>query len=360
MDKLVFAQKFPFSPKAKEALKQLNIDVNNIPQSAIKKAALIISRAFTNNPYYFDPLASKENIEIELMAFPVAKMLVSLMKTPNLPQKLALFYHKSTFNYLIESKNFNDEATELMQDLRIDFKFFEGKGFFVEVSLLDFLQIHFIDEEIKLVNLPVVNGRVLLNNNSFARFLAEVAYQRIIDSLPIPAEEIPKSFQALARSIDSQLVVVEKKNFDLKLSGKIDSTLFPPCMLNLYNNQLGGKKLSYIERLTLASFLYQLGMNREEMLLVFSKSPDFDKKIAMYHIEKIFEKQLSAPACRKIAEQGLRVKECEKECTVKHPLQYYISKLRLKNRKSNFQKSIAFEKSAALQKNSVKNFSGVN
>lgn len=354
MNKMVFSQRFPFSPKAKEVLKQLNIDVNNVPQSAIKKAALIISRAFTNNPYSFDPLASNENIEIELMAFPIAKMLVSLMRTPNMPQKLALFYHKSTFNYLIESKNFNDDVTELAQDLRIDFALPEGKGFFAEVSLLDFLQIHFIDEEIKLVNLPVVNGRVLLNNNSFARFLAEVAYQRIIDSLPIPAEQIPKSFQSLARSIDSQLSVVEKKNFDLKLSGKIDSNLFPPCMSSLYNNQLGGKKLSYVERLTLASFLYQLGMTREEMLLVFSKSPDFDKKIAAYHIEKIFEKQLSAPACRKIAEQGLRVKECDKECTVKHPLQYYISKLRLKNRKSNSQKIGNFGK------NNAESFSGGN
>ena len=343
MDELVFVQKFPFSPKAKNFLKRLNVDASNAPKEAIKKAAFIISRAFTNNHSFPVTVASREDVELELMAFPIAKMLVSLMKTPNMPQKLAFFYHKSTFNHLIESQTARNDAIELMQDLKIDFKFVEEKGFFVEVSLLDFLKIHFIDEELKLVNLPVCNGRVLLNSNSLARFLAEIAYQRIIDSLPIPIEETPKSFQSLAKSIDSQLVIVEKKNFDLKLEGRIDSELFPPCMLHLYNNQLGGKKLSYTERLTLASFLYQVGMNREEMLLVFSKSPDYNKKISQYHIERIFEKQLSAPTCRKIAEQGLRVKECGTECTVKHPAQYYISKLRLKNRKSNSKKINNFE-----------------
>ncbi|MCX6804258.1 MAG: hypothetical protein NTY48_06885 [Candidatus Diapherotrites archaeon] len=337
MDRLEFAQKFPYSDSARDFLKEMGIAPDAVSENAIKKAALMISRAFSNSVYAMDSYnPSKDFLEEEIIAFPVAKMFVSLMHAPNITEKFARMVLKNTFNYLMGTTSTKDLCQLLADDLKINYSLSIDPDFLAVVPLLDYLAIYFIDNELKLVNMPLREGKVFLNLNSFARFLAEKSYARVFDSLPIPQAQIPKKFHSLARSIDSQLMVIEKKNFDVKLAGKIDAALFPPCMSVLYSAQLEGKKLAYLERLTLASFLYQLGMQREDLLLVLSKSPDYKKSVAVYHVDRIFSKQLSAPGCKKILEYGLRVKECEKECTFKHPVQYYISKLRTRNRLKNY------------------------
>lgn len=341
MDGLLFAQKFPFSEAARSHLKELDIQVDDIPEQVVKKAALMVSRAFSGGKYDLGVLnPQKELLESELMAFPVAKMFVSLMKTPKLAEKLSFFVYKNTFNSLVNDSDSKNLCIALADDFKLNYILSEKPGFFAEIPLLEYLKIHFIDEELKLVNMPLNKGTVLLNLNSFARFLAEKSYARVLDSLPIPQNQVPKKFHALARSLDSQLVIVEKKNFDVRLSGKVDPDLFPPCIAALYTNQLAGKKLAYMERLTLAAFLYQVGMTKEDLMLVQSKSPDYDRKIAEYHVDRIFERQLSAPSFKKIHDEyGLRVKECESaEGNFKHPVQYYISKLRVKNRMKNNKK----------------------
>lgn len=351
MDDLVFAQKFPFSESARAHLKELDVPVDNIPEQVVKKAALMVSRAFSGGKYDLGVLnPQKELLESELMAFPVAKMFVSLMKTPQLAEKLSFFVYKNTFTYLVNDADSKNLCLALADDFKLLYSLSEEKGFFAQMPLLEYLKINFIDEELKLVNMPLKKGIVLLNQNSFARFLAEKAYVKVLSSLPIPEAQVPKKFHALARSLDSQLVIVEKKNFDVRLSGKIDPELFPPCIAVLYTNQLAGKKLSYVERLTLAAFLYQVGMTKEDLMAVQAKSPDFDKRIAEYHVDRIFEKQLSAPSFKKIHEEyGLKLKECEKEeGNFKHPVQYYISKLRVKNRmKNNKSPQLRPEKPAA-------------
>ena len=335
MEKLVFAQKFPFSESARDYLKELNIQTDKIPESAMKKSALMVSRAFSGSVYSIDSNPSKDQLELELMAFPVAKIFVSLMRTPNIVEKFCLMIYKNTFSNLVEAKNSKELCLALADDFKLKYDFSSNKEFFVEVPLLQYLNNYFVDPESKLVNKNVSGGKVFLNLNDFAHFLAEKSYSKVFDSFPIDSKQVPKEFLSLARSIDSQLIVMDKKNFDLKLHGKIDPNLFPPCMQVLYADQLAGKKLHYMARLSLAAFLYQLGMSKTELISLFSKSPDFKKQIAEYHINRIFEKQLSAPGCKKLEEYGLKVAECNKGCTYKHPLQYYLAKLRVSNRMKN-------------------------
>lgn len=335
MDHLLFAQKFPFSERARDVLRELNISIDDVSEQAVKKAALLVSRAFSASEYTFDSQnPTKEVLELEVTAFPIAKMFVSAMKTQNMAEKFSMFIFKSTFNNLVESESAFDLCIDLADDMKLKYIVLEEKGF-VSVDLLDYLQIFFVDNESKVVNKQVHNGKVILNSNDFSRFLAEKAYAKVFLSLPIPEKNIPKNIINLSRSIDSQLVVMEKKSFDLKLVGKIEPNFFPPCMLFMYTEQLAGKKLSYSARLALASFLYQLGMSKTEMVALFAKSPDFKKSIAEYHIARIFEKEISAPGCKKLAENGLKVAECGKVCNYAHPMQYYLAKLRINNRIKN-------------------------
>ncbi|MFA5931289.1 MAG: hypothetical protein WC821_03175 [archaeon] len=336
MEQLTFSHKFPFSEIARNYLKELNIGMDKLPEASIKKAALMVSRAFASSNYVLDSQnPSKELLETELTAFPIAKMFVSIMRAPNMREKFSLMVQKSTFSNLVDSSNPKELCLALADDFKIKYEFSEDKSIFAIVNLSQYLESYFIDPESKLVNKNVSGGKVLLTMNDFARFLSEKAYAKVFDSLPIDSKQIPKDLHSISKSIDSQLIVMEKKTFDLKLAGKIDPTLFPPCMQGLYADQLAGKKLPYLARLSLASFLYQLGMSKTELMILLSKSADFKKAIAEYHVNRIFDKELSAPGCKKMFEYGLKVSACEKECKYKHPVQYYTAKLRVRNRIQN-------------------------
>jgi len=337
----LFYEKFPFSEKAKQKLKEMGVTPEDVPETAIKKAALLISRANSNKKYDLDVSNLTEDmVENELMAFPVAKLFISLMKTSNIKEKFSDFMRKKTFNEIVDSKESKDLCLNLADDFKVKYELSEQKEFFVEIALLDYLDIYFVDNETKLINKSVEGGRVFLNVNDFARFLSEKTYKKIFDSLPIDKAAIPKKYYPLARSIDSQLVTIEKKNFDLRLTGKVNPDFFPPCMKTIYAAQLAGESLSYYARLSLGAFLYQVGMSKVDLLTLFSKSPDFKKHIAQYHIDRIYEKELSAPGCRKIKDYGLRVKECDTECTHRHPMQYYLRRMRQNNRLKNKNKAV--------------------
>jgi DNA primase large subunit len=334
MDSLSFSQKFPFTENAKKYLKEKNVQLEDVSEEQIKKAALIISRANQSKDYMLDVInPTNDVLEREIIAFPISKLLVSSINTPNILEKFADLFRKKTFEELLNEKNILSSLLLLADDFKINYSLKEE---FVLIPLLEYLDIYFVDEESKLVNKKVENSVVLLNINDFARFLSEKTFKKIFDSLPIKKELIPKKFVSLSKNISSQLNVIQQKNYSQKISGKIKPELFPPSMIELYNKQLVGEKLSYYERLTIGGFLQQIGMQKQEMTEFFSKSPDYKKHIADYHIKRIFEIGLSAPSYKKMDEYGIIVSQQEKKYF--HPLKYYLTQLKINNKKKNLEK----------------------
>jgi DNA primase large subunit len=339
METLVFAQKFPFTNKARQFLKEENISISDVGETEIKRAALMISRAFSGAGYDIDIVNVNEEIyKKEIIAYPVAKLLISSMQIPNIIEKFANFIRKKTFDEIVNDSKSKELCLELADELGVKYDLEED--FFVSLPLLWYLKIHFIDEETKLINKNVVGGKVYLNLNDFSRYLGELSYSIVFDSLPIEKELIPKNFIKLSKSISSQLVNIQQKNFDAKIMGKMDPSLFPPSMKNLYDRALAGEKLTYYERLTIGGFLQQVGISKPEMMIFFSKSPDYKKHIAQYHVDRIFEKELSAPSYKKMDEFGIIVDKEEKKYI--HPVRYYNSKMIIRNRQKNSEKNKKF------------------
>ena len=337
MEPLIFAQMFPFTEAAKQVVKKTGLNPEDVPEQAVKRAALMVSRASSGKTYSLElNNPSKEILEYEVIAFPIAKMFVSTMRATNITNKLATMIQKSTLTNILENENNRELCTDLAKDLGIKFELSGEKEFFGELELLEFLSINFNDDELKLVNQAVENGIVYLSLKDFARFLSEKAYMKTFEALPIPKEHIPKNIQQLAKSIELQITSFERKEFDLKIEGTADPNLFPACMKEIYSQQLEGRKLPHFARLTSATFLKAVGMSQEEILNVLAKSPDYKEHMARYQLQRIFEKDLAPPSCQKIAEYGLKVSECHSVCDVKHPMQWYRreyrKKLRIKNR----------------------------
>lgn len=328
MDDLEFSQKFPFTEVAKKYLRETKLSLEDVSEEQVKKAALIILRANSRKEYYLEiGSPTKEILEKEIIAFPIAKLLVSTINIPNIIEKFSDLYRRKTFNEIQKEKKVTELTLDLAKDFGIDFEFCEDC---FKIPLLQYLDIYFVDEETKLVNKRVEKGKVFLNNNDFVRFLSEKAFKKIFDSLPIEKQKIPKNFLTISKKITPQLTNIQQKDYS-KLFEKIRVDLFPPTMLDLYNKQLAGQKLSYYERLTIGGFLQQIGMQKNAMLEFFSKSPDYKKNIAEYHVNRIFEVGLSAPNYKKMSDFGIIISEEEKNYV--HPIKYYSRMLKLNNKK---------------------------
>lgn len=332
MNGLFFAQKFPYTEKSKNILKEINVDFDEISEQAMKRAALLILKANSNKEYEVDLSSnSRELLKNEIVAFPIAKLLISTMQIPNLFEKFSLIIAKKTFTYLVEDDDAKEICLELADDFKLKYDLSDIE--FISIDLIDYLNNYFIFSESKLINKKIIGGKVYLNVNDFARFLSEKAYKKVFDSLPISKENIPKKFLKLSKNIEGQLSNIQQKHFDEKIIGKVTPNYFPPSIKRIYENGLAGQKINHYERLTIGGFLRQVGMTPEQIIQFFSKAPNYKKQLTEYHVKRIFESELSAPGYAKMNEYGIIIEQEEKK--FKHPLQYYKSKMKINNKLKN-------------------------
>ncbi|MAG21854.1 MAG: hypothetical protein CL943_00930 [Candidatus Diapherotrites archaeon] len=328
LEQLQFAQKFPFSPLAKRILKESNLSLETIDEETMNRAAVMISRAFKGKEYTLE-IKTTDLLEQEIAAFPIAKILVSLLDDRSFYKRFALMVARSTFSYLESSQERKQLALDLAEGLDINFSMLEKNDFFVSVPLTQFLSIKFNDKNLKLVNQHVESGTVFLNTNSFLRFLSEIVFVRILSDLPVPTGAVPKSFRAFAKQISIDAKKAQTREFNFKVEGKMNPNAFPPCMASLYQKIISGERLPHMARFFLATFLNAIGMPQDQIISVFKKSPDFDQKIAGYQIRRIAEQNYALASCEKIKSYGV----CTSiECRIKHPLSYYKRMLRELNR----------------------------
>ena len=324
IEQLQFAQRFPFSSAAKRFLKESGLKLDSVGEEVLNRAAIMISHAAAGKDYVIE-IGSSDLLEQEITAFPIAKILISLMKEPQLYKSFSSMVSKSSFNYIEKSADRKQLSLDLAKDLGIEFELAEEKSFFVLVPIRQFLSIKFNDPTLKLVHQTLHNGKVLLNINLFCRFIAELIFLRVFESLPVEMGEIPASFKPFARQLSTQVKRKQFEEFNFKVEGKVNANLFSPCIASLYKQQIEGGHLPHMARFFLASFLNAVGMTPQQILMVFKKSPNFDEKIASYQIRRIAEQNYSPASCEKIKSYGL----CkETDCRVKHPLSYYRRMLR--------------------------------
>ena len=324
IEQLQFAQRFPFSSASKRFLKESGLKLDSVGEEVLNRAAIMISHAAAGKEYVVD-IRSSDLLEHEIVAFPIAKILLSLMKDPSLYRSFSSMISRSTFNYIEKSADRKQLSLELAKDLGIEFELVDEKSFFVSIPLQQFLSIKFNDSSLKLVHQTVQNGRVMLNINLLCRFISELVFLRVFESLPVELGEIPSSFKQFARQLSSQVKRRQFEEFNFKVEGSVNANLFPPCLASLYKQQIEGEHLPHMARFFLASFLNAVGMSQQQILMVFKKSPNFDEKIASYQIRRIAEQNYAPASCEKIKSYGF----CkEAGCGVKHPLRYYRRKLR--------------------------------
>jgi len=336
-EELLFAQHFPYTQKAVQIVKQSSFALDKVPESVIYRAKVIVSNALSFKQYEVSGASYSEDMLLdEILAYPVAKIFLSLIGRTESFGSFARMFSNACFKYLEKEKS-NEAMLELADEMKIKYSLSQKKAFFVELPLMEFLSASFSEEFMKLVNQKIENGTVFLSRHDFARYESAIVFNKIKFSLPIPTKEIPKNLKDASKELSSRMTYTARTSpSSIAYLGKIQPELFAPCMAELYAQLLEGKKLSHTERFDLATFLSALNIPTEQIVKLFSRTPNFKEHLTRYHIERIKGKggrKYSAPSCAKMKEHKLcnANDSCE---GIKSPIGYYLRELKTQKKKA--------------------------
>jgi DNA primase large subunit len=235
MEELVIAQKYPFSEEAREVVKEKGLNLEQLPEEIINRAALMISYAWKKKPYRLENIASQELLEYEILAFPTAKILLSFINDQYLNEKFCQMIADAAFFHIEKEKNKTQTALNMAKNFGLDFVLTDKQDYFVEMELKDFLKASF-SSHLKLVNQSLENGKIFLKENEFARFISMYVFAEILDSLPVNLKGIPDYYKKASEQIKKQLKSQQLKRIELKFGGKIEGYVFAACFRNKHSS----------------------------------------------------------------------------------------------------------------------------
>ncbi len=326
LQQLLFAQNFPFTKSAKKIVLEEDLSLEDLSEPVIERAELMTKHAFAGKEYLFE-LKSSDLLLQELLAFPVAKIIVSFVNDTTLFRKFSAMVANSAYTFLTSEKEKGKAAISLASDFGLKFDFPDSKSFFISMPLQQFLSVPFSDDSLKLVNQFVSNGTVFLDLNGFCRFLREKSYAVVLTSLPVPITGLPKRLEFISKSLKAEAKAREQKLFATAFKGNVAPEAFPPCIASMYSQLASGQKLPHMANFTLATFLNSIRMPKTAILALFKKSSNFKERITGYQLDRIAVQDYAPPSCDKIKSYGFCT---DKNCKAKHPITYYRWKLRLK------------------------------
>ncbi len=180
----------------------------------------------------------------------------------------------------------------------------------------------------RLVNL-LYRGRVTLAKGEIIQILAEAVRLKVLSGLPLKlsarmCEELSPYTSPLKHALSQVLLRQED-------SGPVVLEACPPCIKALLMQVKAGKNLSHPARFALTSFLANIGMKADEIVLIYQMSPDFDYELTRYQVEHIkgsSGKDYTPPGCSTMETYGNCVESDDLCRRISHPLSYY--RLRIK------------------------------
>ncbi len=304
---------YPFSNEAKKLWKKIKIsDLNEI----------IIEYSITR---IIDTVRNPKDVEVspekELYLYPLIKILLS--KKPSILRKFAEREKERVF-YLL--KNLDDEEVfSIFSDI-FDC-YYDDDFFYVDV-------IDYIKKTEGLNRRSVLDGNVIIKKyeikNSFKRISEEIIYSicnHIYLILKDPINEIPSGFESYINMFNNMFFEESKELDFVKLPFDIDK--LPPCIKKIYFDLINGEKVPHMARFVIATFLINIGLEKEKIVDLFRNQENFNEKRTLYHIEYLMGekgcgKRRMCPNCDKIKEYGL----CFSDCGVKNPLVLYNRNLK--------------------------------
>lgn len=342
MSDLLKLAKYPFLSEAKNYVKDNSLSVQEILDDPLYERARSIGverldNAFNNSDVGNRPLASDSDCIMEILSYPIARMVSVCIGDSYFKRRYALGEAIHTY------KNLLNESDQFLFDI--------SKEFDLNVKSNDDskFRIHFTDylhfaptryKEWKMINRPMKDGFIYVNNKDLTRIIQEALRYRINSELDqrMCNNEISGVFKSDIIRIRN-MVALHLKKIEAAPIEKLDVNKLPPCMKDILSSIQSGENVPHMGRFAIVAFLNSLKLGTKEILKIFSTAPDFEEEKARYQIEHISGSNsatsYSPPSCDKMRTYGIcPVDKRDELCkTTRHPMKYYQAKWRKSNDK---------------------------
>lgn len=298
-----FAVRYPFTSAAKELLKSesLSTVTDGVVELAVKKITDSLHGRIQKRVYTRD-----EEKREDLLAYAVARMILSYMRNGYINNKFAVSESKKVRSYL------NDESDETVDSIANELGiFFTKKESKIFVSLPIFLRFTPRSPHYQLINRAIVNGLVKITATEKKRMVEE-AVRKHTEKIPL-VKSPPKKITLAAKKVMDEL---PKRRIAAVAELEDDH---PPCVAELIDAVKRHQNLPHPARFYLAVYLIGIGLSDEKIIQFFSNFPDFSEKITKYQVEHARKRGYTVPSCSTVVGYGL----CRANCGIRNPLNWH-------------------------------------
>jgi len=328
--------KYPFLKETIEYVKKLDLKIEDLTDSSL---ASILERAEerVEEAILYTRVSRKfENIEVEILSFPVVVMIVVATENSFIKKRYALAEAKQTYGDMQSEPK--EKILAIAQNFGWDLTINTHTEIQSEYSLsfVDYIRntTHLRDTRWKLVNRLLFNGNVYMAKTETARLISEEIRKHVekrleVKDLPAFPPRITEIAEKIKKLSLERIGEAEMEGFPKEMV----QIAFPPCIKTLYQAFTSGRHLSHIGRFTLTSFLVNVGMPSEKVIELFRNVSDFNERMTRYQVEHIAGEKGSRtryipPTCDTLKTHGVCVNSDELCRRIRHPLSYYRKKLK--------------------------------
>jgi DNA primase large subunit len=271
------------------------------------------------------------NSDIELLSYPLARIIVSCVGDELLIRRYALAEAKLARSRMQKERG---DLLPLAEDLGLNPT---SSGGVLRLHFAEYLRAahRMKSPRWKLVNRDLSGGQVTVTREELTRLMEEAARDRVQKGLPVEVgEEISSKLSDYIFQVKADLGRVKaSQRADL---GKATEGAFPPCISMMLSQTASGGNLAHSARFALTSFLLRVNMSVDDVVGLFNTSPDFDEERTRYQVEHIAGSsgtRYKPPSCATMATYGNCPGEDDLCRRVHHPLSYYERKMKSLPRK---------------------------
>ncbi|MFC3959047.1 DNA primase regulatory subunit PriL [Halovivax cerinus] len=357
--------RYPFFEAAREAVAEAAVDL----ASVVESEPAVVERAMERVEWALEEGDVGEpapDVRTELLSYPVARVLVSLVGERVLVRRYAraeaAVAHERIVADLADTTELKsvDSAGLDLDDLLAEFDLVdavreappelaaavapeEAAGptagstgrprneptYLIEVGAYLPLAADCWGDEWRLVNRALADGEVTVTETELLTLLREAVGSRVEEGLPFP--DVP---DPIAEALDDEAAALRELVAELELVREIDTVvpeLFPPCMKALLDDIQKGEHLPHHSRFAITAFLSSIGMTTDEIVELYRVNSAFGEEMTRYQTDHIRGEtsptEYSPPSCATMQSYGDCVNMddlCER---IPHPMAYYEQRL---------------------------------
>lgn len=332
--------RYPFLVSAREAVRDANVDLIEVVAGeddrhpAVERGVERVRRALLDGTAQPPEEGRRWGTIAEILSYPIARMLVSLLDAPGAVEKYAsaeamTAYERFTADFeagageLKSTRSASLTLDTLLTDFDLSESVVEGDDFGVTVGTYLSLVEGVSDDDWRLVTRQLSDGVVVVSEGELHELLRTAVKSRVAADLPLSVPD------EIADALAEEVAELESSFTDADFSHDIDTLapgLFPPCMKNLLSKARDDDALPAHSEFVLTSFLASIGLDADEILALCEVRTSARADRLRYRVERLRDErtaQYAPPSCASLQAYGDCVDPDERCETIQHPLAYY-------------------------------------